>query len=187
MSDEVRTPVEAGAGVLVHSRQDREVAVRSWLLTAAQDARQARTQWQESGMALLRCGGLFGAIRISGDLVRTVAGTDSSKKIDAFLADALQGGPVFLDLYAQRYYVLVPVSAGQRYEWAARRGPEAEFLGRGCFLGVPRPECTEPEGVRSYWCVPMDGPGDLAVPDAVFQLLAAARFQRAKVEWDADE
>lgn len=187
MREEARAPVQTGAGVLVHSRQDREVAVGTWLLAAAQDMNQARTQWQESGIALLRCGGLFGAIRISADLVRTAAGTDNSRKIDAFLAEALQGGPVFVDLYAQRYYVLVPVSAGRRYEWAVRRDPEAEFLGRGCFLGVPRPDRTEPEGVRSYWCVPMDGPGDLAVPDAVSQLLAVARFRRAKAESEADE
>lgn len=73
---------------------------------------------------------------------------------------------MFVDLYAQRYYVLVPVSAGRRYEWAVRR---------------------DPEGVRSCWCVPMDGPGALAVPDAVSQLLAVARFRRAKAESEADE
>ncbi|MGW0826657.1 hypothetical protein [Streptomyces sp. NPDC002845] len=179
---EARAPVEAGAGVLVHSRKDREIAVGTWLLAAVQDMKQARTEWQESGIALLRCGGLFGAIRVSADLVRAAAGTDNTREIDAFLAEALLGGPVFLDLYAQRYYVLVPVSAGKQDTWAARRDPEVEFLGRGCFLGVPRPDSTEPEGVRSYWCVPMDGPGNLAVPDAVSQLLAVARFRRAKAE-----
>ncbi len=187
MRDEVRVPGEAGPGVLVHSRRDRELAVATWLLTAAQDIKQARIQWQESGIALLRCGGPFGAVRISGELVRAAAGTGNTAKIDAFLAEALHGGPVFMDLYAQRYYVLVPVSAGQLPGWAARRDPEAEFLGQGCFLGVPRPENTQPEGVRSYWCVPMDSPGNLASPHAVAQLLAVARFRRAQAAGEADE
>ncbi len=171
----------------MHTRQEREQAARGWLLLSAEHPAQARREWDDSGIALLRCGALFAAVRVSGDLVRAAAGTGNTAKIDAFLAEALQGGPVFMDLYAQRYYVLVPVSAGQRYEWAARRDPEAEFLGRGCFLGVPRPDATEPEGVRSYWCVPMDGPGNLASPDAVSQLLAVARFRRAKAEREADE
>jgi hypothetical protein len=173
--------------VLVHSRQDREIAVRTWLLVAALDVSEATTQWQESGIALLRCGGIFGAVRISANLVRAAAGTDNTREIDAFLAEGLQGGPVFMDLCAQRYYVLVPVSTGQRYEWTSRRDPETEFLGRGCFLGVPRLEATEPKDVRSYWCVPMDGPGTLTVPDAVSQLLAVARFRRAQAEREADE
>ncbi len=186
MREEVRGPAEAGAGALVHSRKDRELAVGTWLLAAAQDIKLARIQWQESGIALLRCGGLFGAIRLSADLVRAAAGTDNTQKIDAFLAEALHGGPVFIDLYAQRYYVLVPVSAGQLPGWAARRDLEAEFLGRGCFLGVPRPENTEPEGVRSYWCVPMNGPGNLTGSHAVAQLLAVARFRRAQAEGEAE-
>jgi hypothetical protein len=184
--DEVRAPVEAGTGVLVHSRQDREAAVRTWLLVAAQDVKEARTQWRECGLALLRCGGIFGAVRISAGLVRTAAGTDNTQEIDAFLAETLQGGPVFMDRYAGTYYVLVPASTGQRPEWTSRRDPEAEFLGRDCFLGVPRPETTEPEGVRSYWCVPMDGPGAVAGPDEVFRLLAFARHRRAQAEADAD-
>lgn len=178
---EVRAPVEAGAGVLVHSRQERELAVGTWLLAATENVREARRQWQGCGMALLRCGGLFGAIRISTSLVRAAAGTDEARRIDGFLASALLGGPVIVDQYAQWYYALVPASAGRRQEWRVYRGdPEVEFLGRDCFLGVPRPDVTTPEGVRSYWCVPMDGPGDLAVPDAVFQLLAVARFRRAR-------
>ncbi|MEV0642976.1 hypothetical protein AB0I77_50375 [Streptomyces sp. NPDC050619] len=96
--------------------------------------------------------------RISAGLVRVAAGTDNSEKIDAFLTEVSQGGPVFMDRYTGRYYVLVPASTGQRREWTSRRDPEAEFLGRGCFLGVPRTDATMPERVRSYWCVPMDVP-----------------------------
>jgi hypothetical protein len=184
-----RAPIEAGAGVLVYPRKDREAAIRSWLLAAAQNVEEARTQWRESGMALLRVGGLFGAVRISTGLVRAASATDNGREIDAFLAEALHGGPVFMDRYAQWYYALVPVSTGQRREWlTTRRDPDAHFLGSGCFLGVPRPEDTEPQkGVRSYWCVPMDGPGTLTIPDAVSRLLALARFRLAKAEREAGE
>lgn len=181
---EAQTAIEAGPGVLVHSRKDREFAAGTWLLAAAPDMNEAREAWKErNGIALLRCGGLFGAIRLSTDLVRAAAATQNTAQVDAFLAEALHGAPVFMDRFAQWYYVLVPVSTGQRREWkASRLAPHAEFLGGNCFLGVPRPDASEPEGVRSYWCVPMDGPGDLAVPDMVSQLVAVGRFRQAAAD-----
>ncbi|MEW2117042.1 hypothetical protein AB0945_17970 [Streptomyces sp. NPDC005474] len=182
---EVRTPVEAGAaGVLVHSRKDREFAVGTWLLAAAQDMKEARTAWeQRNGIALLRCGGIFGAVRLSSDLVRAAAATEKTAEVDAFLGRALHGAPVFMDQFAQWYYVLVPVSTGRRREWrTSSLAPKAEFLGSNTFLGVPRPDATEPEGVRSYWCVSMDGPGALAVPDMVSQLVAVGRFRQVTAD-----
>lgn len=183
---EVRAPVGAGAGVLVHQRRDREFAVGTWLLEAAPNPQTARAQWERSnGIALLRCGGIFAAIRIAADLVRAAAGTENTVEVDAFLAAALHGAPVFMDQFAQWYYVLVPVSTGHRKEWrTSRLAPQAEFLGSNCYLGVPRPDATGPQGVRSYWCVPMDGPGTLAVPDAVSQLVAFGRFRQAATERD---
>ncbi|WNZ14952.1 hypothetical protein [Streptomyces sp. 11x1] len=183
------SPVEvrqakAASGVLVHAPRDRAFAASTWLLAAAQDASQAQAAWRErDGIALLRCGGLFGAVRISADLVRAAAATENTREVDGFLAEALPGAPVFMDQYAQRYYVLVPVSTGRRPEWLASRRPlRAEFLGRGCFLGVPRPDVTEPESTRCYWCVPMDGPGTLAVPDAVSQLVSVGRSRLATAD-----
>lgn len=186
---DVRTPVEAGAGVLVHSRKDREFAVGTWLLAAALDGREARAAWERrNGIALLRCGGLFGAVRLSTGLVRAAAGTENTSEVDGFLAEALHGAPVFMDQFAQWYYVLVPVSTGQRREWrTACLAPEAEFLGSNTFLGVPRPDAIEAEGVRSYWCVSMDGPGDLAVPDVVSQLVVVGRFRQVAAEQEAEK
>ncbi|ELP61488.1 hypothetical protein STRTUCAR8_03670 [Streptomyces turgidiscabies Car8] len=176
--------MEAAADVLVHSRKDREFAASTWLLAAALDMREARAAWEKrNGIALLRCGGIFGAVRLSTDLVRAAAATENTAEVDAFLAQVLHGAPVFTDQFSQWYYVLVPVSTGRRQEWeTARLAPKAEFLGSNTFLGVPRPDVTEPEGVRSYWCVPMDGPGALAVPDRVSQLVAVARFRQAATD-----
>lgn len=64
MSD-LRDPVEPRPGVFVHSARDRELASVHWLLSAAPAIEEARREWAESGIAVLRCGGLFTAIRIS--------------------------------------------------------------------------------------------------------------------------
>ncbi len=166
----------------MHSSRSRAFAAGAWLLVAAQDSKQAKAAWEKpNGIALLRCGGIFGAVRLSTALVHAAAGTENTRAVDAFLAEALHGAPVFMDQYAQWYYVLVPASTGMRSEWRSPRlPPGAEFLGRDCFLGAPRPDVVSPtEGVRSYWCVPMEGPGMLGVPDAVSQLVAVGRFQQA--------
>ncbi|EKX64432.1 hypothetical protein [Streptomyces ipomoeae] len=174
--------------MLVRTWEDRDAAVRSFLLAAAFEPGKAPEQWAGKGLALLRCGGLLGAVRISTGLVRAAAGTDNPREVDAFLAEALPGGPVFVDRHAQWYYVLVPAGTGRRVEWAtrSRHGLGAEFLGMGSYLGVPRPEATDPEGERSYWCVPMDRPGALADPDAVSRFLALARRRHAQAKNEAE-
>jgi hypothetical protein len=174
--------------VLVRTWEDRDAAVRSFLLAAAFEPGKAPEQWAGKGLALLRCGGLLGAVRISTGLVRAAAGTDNPREVDAFLAEALPGGPVFVDRHAQWYYVLVPAGTGRRVEWAtrSRHGLGAEFLGMGSYLGVPRPEATDPEGERSYWCVPMDRPGALADPDAVLRFLALAQRRHAQAKNEAE-
>ncbi|MEE1838105.1 hypothetical protein [Streptomyces sp. SP17KL33] len=175
--------------MLGHSGRDRAFSASAWLLAAAQDPSAAKAAWKNrDGIALLRCGGLFGAVRLSTGLVRAAAGTESPREIDDFLAEALHGAPVFMDQHAQWYYVLVPVSTGRRPEWqAARRPPGAEFLGRDSVLGVPRPDVTEPEDTRSYWCVPMDGPGILAIPGTVAQLVAIGRLRQVEAQGAAEE
>lgn len=186
----VRGPVESSPGVLVHSREDRELAVGHWLLSAAPDMKEARDQWATRGIALLRCGGVFAAVRVPGDIVRAAAGTDDPERIGAYLKEALQGGPVFVDTSSQRYYVLVPASTSRLPQWDGHTVPDTECLGSGSFLGVPRPQRNEPEQSRSYWCVPMDGPGALCSPAAVSQLVAYGRYRRAageRVAAEADE
>ncbi|MGW1675566.1 hypothetical protein [Streptomyces sp. NPDC002324] len=161
-------------GVRGTSRRQTAVAAATWLLAAALD-QNAFTAWGEpDGIALLRCGGIFGAVRLSADLVRAAADTENTKKINAFLAEALDG-PVFMDQYARSYYVLVPVSTGKRPEWpASGRLRDAKFLGRTWIVGVPRLDATAPSRTRRYWCVPMDGPGALADPAAVSKLAAGS-------------
>ncbi|MEV1042338.1 hypothetical protein AB0J01_37850 [Streptomyces sp. NPDC050204] len=163
-----------GRPVVVHSRHERELAVGHWLLSAAPDMHEARDQWAKTGIALLRCGGVFTAVRIQADIVQAAAGTEKPELIGAFLAEALQGGPVFIDMSSRRYYVLVPASTP-----AGRWVPGVERLGSGSFLGVPCPQRTEPEKSRSYWCVPMDGPGALCSPDAVTLLVSYGSHQQS--------
>ncbi|MDX3067102.1 hypothetical protein PV518_33845 [Streptomyces sp. ND04-05B] len=179
--------MEVGTGVLVHSRRDRAFASGTWLLAAAQDMAQATAAWaKRNGIALVRCGGIFGAIRIEAALVHAAAGTKDNAEVDAFLVEALNGAPVFMDQHSRWYYVLVPVSTGRRQEWRnGRFAPKAEFLGIDSVLGVPRPDATPEE--RSYWCVPMDGPGILAVPDMVSQLVSIGRLRQVEAERAADE
>ncbi|WP_149827549.1 hypothetical protein [Streptomyces tailanensis] len=160
----------------------RALAVEHWLLSAADDSSRARSEWRESGVALLRCGTLFGAIRISGEIVYAAAGTEDPYEVDTFLARAMLGGPVFTDTVTRRYYVMVPPSTGSRSEWARRPGGDAEYLGRSHYLGVPSVHATSPDGPRAYWCVPMDGAGELASAEAVSQLLSVGRYRLACTE-----
>ncbi|KUN14774.1 hypothetical protein AQJ11_44130 [Streptomyces corchorusii] len=160
-------------------RQEREAAVRSWLLLSAASADTSRTEWDRTGIALLHCGALLSVIRMSTELVEAAAGSNEPGSVRDFLEAALFGGPVFVDVYTARYYALVPASAADRPEWRERRhAPHAEILGRGSYVGVPRPGLDEPHsGHFSYWCVPMHGPADLCDPDAVSQLVAHGRHR----------
>ncbi len=167
--------LESARGVLVHTRQARELAVGHWLLTATNDRRQARVEWETSGIALLRCGSIFSAVRIPAVVVHAAAGTEDAQAVDAYLSDALQGGPVFSDSCSQVYYALVPASTARRWDV-----PETECLGVNCYLGVPSPERTSPAAYRSHWSVPMDGPGALCTPDSVSQMVLYGRYRRAE-------
>ncbi|MFF7369835.1 hypothetical protein [Streptomyces tricolor] len=161
------------------TRQDREAAVRSWLLLSAASASTSRTEWDRAGIALLRCGGLFGAVRMSAELVHAAAGSHEPGEVASLLTAALFGGPTFFDLHSARYYALVPASTAARTEWRDRRhAPAAESLGAGSYVGVPRPDLIGPDTEHfSYWCVPMHGPGDLCDPEAVSQLVSHGRHR----------
>ncbi|MER7841648.1 hypothetical protein ABTY98_38630 [Streptomyces sp. NPDC096040] len=159
------------------SGAERRLAVEHWLLMATEDRDRARREWKTDGVALLRCGGIFGVVRISAALVHAAAGTDVPQDVDAYLYRALLGGPVFADLTTLRYYVLVGHTTGLREEWEQARD-DAEFMGRGHFLGVPALNATSPER-RHYWCVEMDSAGELAASDAVSQLVQTGRYRLA--------
>lgn len=183
-SHHVPRPVETQPGVLVHTTADRHLAAGHWLLAAAEDTRRARNEWADSGIALLRCGTLFTAVRFSAGLVHAAAGAEEPRAVDAYLAEALMGGPVFVDRRWWLYYALVPASSARLPQWE-RPAPDAECLGRNSYLGVPDPVRTDPDAGSSYWCVPMGGPGLLGNPDAVAQLLAYGRHRLAATERQA--
>lgn len=173
------TSTQASREPHVTTSAERALAVEHWLLSAAETPGRARADWEESSRALLRCGGVFAAVRLSARLVCAAAQTTCLGDVDTYLAHALHGGPVFLDQPTHRYYVLVGATTGHRAEWDQPRCEDAEFLGRGHFLGVPPVQATTPEAGPSYWCVPMGTLGDLTRPDAVTQLLSVGRFQLA--------
>jgi len=152
---------------------ERRLAVEHWLLTAAQDRATARQEWRRDGIALLRCGSVFGAIRISAPIVHAAAHTDDLAKVDQYLGKALLGGPVFMDQDGERYYVLVGASTGRFLAWSYP-ADDAEFLGCSHYLGVPDLASTSPDR-RCYWCVEMDSMGDLTVAGAVAQLVHTGR------------
>ncbi|MEV5386226.1 hypothetical protein [Streptomyces sp. NPDC052721] len=185
---DVRAPAEPTTDELARSwreeprvvtRQEREAAVRSWLLLSAAHASTSRTEWDRAGIALLRCGALFSVIRMSAELVEAAAGSREPDSVRGFLTAALLGGPAFVDQNSGRYYALVPASTADRPEWRDRRhAPHAEALGRDSYVGVPRPGLNEPHPQHfSYWCMPMHGPAELCDPDAVLQLVAHGRHR----------
>ncbi len=173
----VQEPVQPEPGVLVHTRPDRERAIATWLLSATEERRRARLEWQETGVAMLRCGTLFSAVRITARLVHAACGTDQTEAVNAHLAKALLGGPVIHDPRHTRYYALVPADTATK--WLSTK--DTEGLGRDCYLGVPRPHLTtyDPQTWCPYWSVPMPSAGELCVPHAVAQLAAFGRFRIA--------
>lgn len=172
--DEAVVPLEAVSGVLLCTRAERELAVGHWLLSAAQDMGEARAQWAEQGVTVLRCGGIFAAVRIPAELVHAAAGTSAPSEVGAYLAEALHGGPVLVDRHGTRYYVLVPASTARWWHV-----PDSECLGVGACLGVPRPGISASGAASpSYWAVPMDSPGVLCVPDDVSRLVMTGRSRR---------
>jgi hypothetical protein len=152
------------------------LAIGHWLLAAADRRSEARLQWGEHGIALLRCGTLFSAVRIAEEIVHAAAGTDEAGSVNAYLAAALLQGPVIRDPRQGRYYALVPASTAARW-----RAPDTDCLGRGWHLGVPRPDVNQdaPDVWCPYWSVPMPSPGELCSPEAVAQLVATGRYRQA--------
>ncbi|MER6477703.1 hypothetical protein [Streptomyces filamentosus] len=170
-------PVEAGPGVLVHPGSDRSAGAASWLILAARDADEARREWATHGLALLRCGTLFTAVRIPADIVLAAAGTTDRAELAAYLTTALDGGPCFYDSGSQSFYALTPRSAAPRWDV-----PDTELLsGDDRFLGVPATTLTAPDPqCAAHWVVPMDGPAALCDPGIVRWLVQRGRFRRSE-------
>ncbi|WP_251075974.1 hypothetical protein [Streptomyces sp. ISL-12] len=168
------------------------MATEQWLLSAHPSRAQARAEWQALGVATLRLGALFSAVRIPGRLVQTVAASTDPLIIDRALADVLDGGPVICDVYGPRYYALVPASVPRTWQQAAEdwQSQGVECLGRGTYLGVPRLDAVSfpPVGARSYWSVPMASMASLCEPLAVARLIAAGLhgLDEDRAPWPTD-
>ncbi|MFE1272157.1 hypothetical protein [Streptomyces sp. NPDC058758] len=170
-------PVETEPGVLVHSRRSREAGAETWLILAARDAGEARRDWAEYGLALLRCGTNFTAIRIPADIVLAAAGTTDRATVAAYLATALDGGPCFFDGSSRSFYALAPRSTAGGWDV-----PDTECLsGADRFLGVPATTITEPDPrCAAYWVVPMDGPAALCDPEILRWFVTKGRILRSE-------
>ncbi|MET9057508.1 hypothetical protein ABZX99_06765 [Streptomyces antibioticus] len=176
-------PVEPPADVLVHSGTARERTAAQWLVLSAPDPHRARAEWETTGIALLRCDALFTAVRMPADLVHAACGTDDEQRVDGLLAEALHGGPVFVDRTSRHYYALVPRGTADREEWRSRpRAERAECLGPDSYLGVPALTEPGPGTWRSRWCVPVDSPGTLCSPEAVHRLVTRGHSRIAAGE-----
>ncbi|MFE6787883.1 hypothetical protein ACFVFF_37100 [Streptomyces sp. NPDC057680] len=159
-------PLALSPGVIVDSGRSREAAAETWLLLAAPDRRKALAEWEQEGLTLLRCGGLFSAVRIPAAVIHAAAGTEDTRELTAALRRALDG-PVFYDCSGRHFYALTPHSTARLWQV-----PGSECLGPDFFLGVPATSVTAPDPLfRAWWVVPMDGPAVLCFPGAVASLV----------------
>ncbi len=127
---------------------------------------------------MLPLGTLFSAVRIPGRLVEALTACTETAELDAFMGQALNGGPVICDPRHHRFYALVPAGMPQRWQRAADawREMDVEFLGLGSYLGVPQVNAVECTPARvSHWAVPMNSAATLCSPPAVARLIAAGR------------
>jgi len=154
--------------------------VRGWLLLAAGDPTRAAKEWEKLGATLLACGTEWAVVKIQPEVVWAVAGTKKAADVNAYLAEALGGGPVFVRVYPDCYYALVPVEASQRREWQSEAArDDATFLGTGSYVGVPEPTRVDAGNARFYWAVPVAEAGRLCSPEAVSQMIARGRYNLA--------
>lgn len=170
-------PTTLTTGIVLPTRAEVDPAITHWLLAATESRARARTEWQESGVTMLKTGTLFSAIRMSARLVHAAAGTTDTGAVDGYLVRALVGGPVIHDPDRCRYSALVPASTARR--WTACR--DAEALGRDAYVAVPRPGLTTADASTGgpYWSVSMESAGMLCVPAAVAALVEIGRYELA--------
>ena len=159
------------AGVTTTAERNR--AVEHWLAAAAPDPREVRAEWDLRGVALLPTGVLFSAVRIHAATVHAAAGTTAPEEIDRYLASALDG-PVLGLADGASYVALLPVSSARKWDL-----PGTPCLGRGAFVGVPRPGSLREHGERAFWAVPMESAGVLCDPAEVFQLALLGQSREA--------
>lgn len=152
--------------------RERLLAVERWLLAAADDEAKARREWCSEGMALLRCGRSFDAVRIPLVIVEAAAGTEHRIMIATYLHEALLGGPAFVDGASNAVYCLVAPATAEGWEF-----PDTECRGEAAYIGVPVLRASG--HARSCWLLEPDGPGMVCRPDPVKQMVEFGRFRAA--------
>ncbi|MGW6605777.1 hypothetical protein [Streptomyces sp. NPDC055036] len=145
-----------------------ESAIVRWLTSPSPHPTVAHEAWQNGRPAMLRTGNPYDAVRMPRMLVHAAAESSAPDVVAGVLAEVLDG-PVICHPGAW-YYALVP--PGTCETW---RSAEAVVRGPGAWLGIPRPDRTEPTPVTPYWAVPVEQAGKLCDPDAVAELLRVGR------------
>ncbi|PKV77020.1 hypothetical protein [Streptomyces sp. TLI_146] len=146
-------------------------AITDWLAASHDAPAQAHREF-DAGIALLRTGTRFEAIRLPAPVVHAAAGSEDPDTVAAFLATALPSGAVIHDAYGVGvwYYALVPPGT-----YTAWRTPGVECLRPGTWLGVPRVERTARPG--PYWALPPRAVGSLCAAQAVAGLVALGQHR----------
>ncbi|MGW6598517.1 hypothetical protein [Streptomyces sp. NPDC055036] len=145
-----------------------EGATARWLASSSPVSAVVYEAWQHDRPAMLRTGNPYDAVRMPLALVHAAAGSRAEDAVACVLAEVLDG-PVICHP-RHWYYALVP--PGTCETW---RSAEAVVRGPGAWLGIPRPDRTEPTPVTPYWAVPVEQVGKLCGPDAVAELLRVGR------------
>lgn len=171
-----REPVRTG-NTLVHTQEDRDLAVAQWLLAASPDAASARVEWAETGSTALRCGGLFTTVSLPELIVHAAAGTTAPEHVVPFLRASICG-PVFFDSVTGRYHALVPPSTIRVWPPV----PDAVCATLGTLVNVPAPGQTRCGRGRTRWVVSMEGPGTLCSPRDVALVALAGHAQTLRFE-----
>ncbi|MGW6774143.1 hypothetical protein ACWGBX_27495 [Streptomyces sp. NPDC055037] len=142
--------------------------VARWLTSSSPAPAVAHEAWRDGRPAMLRTGNPYDAVRMPRTLVHAAAGNSAPDVVTDMLAEILDG-PVIChpNLW---YYALVPPETCKTW-----RSAEAVVRGPGAWLGVPRPDRTQPAPVTPYWAVPVEQAGKLCSSDAVAELLQAGR------------
>lgn len=140
--------------------------IAEWLARAADDPHEAHREWDTQGVALLRCGRRFTAVRIPAAIVHAALDTTDPAVIAGALPFDL-GGPAIAD--GDRYYALIHGHVGMVWD----EGDDVPCLGQDTYLGVPRLDRLQPPG--TYWAVAPRYDGDVCRPSTVRLFIRRAR------------
>lgn len=150
--------------------------IEEWLLQGADSMNRGRMEWQTQGVALVRCGRSFAAVRIPARLVHAAAGSDDLETVRAALERHLSGPVIHDGQSVSGYYVLIQWHTGLVWDGE----DDTPCLGDDTFMGVPQLGRRYPPG--TYWVVAPRRDGDLCRPALVRSFIERARQRLAAAE-----